>query len=639
MTVATDVRANRRFVKDFLDLPRPVADRVLEVIDLVSHNGPRYPSLHTRTIKKNPNRTFKLMDVDDKYRIVAAVEGVTVFLEKVGNHDETERWGEHATLQEYADLITNSQDAATLRDLMRRKADAAARPTLIEVGPSLPEIAVDDAVAPVLMGDVLSVLKGYQDGLLEDWMVFLSPLQRRTVDRAVNGPARITGGPGTGKTVVALHRAKALAAAAQDGSGSILMTSFVGTVPDVLEGLFERFAGELASRVRFLSLHQLADQVLVERGIRVKRDPAAAGSRLERSLVSDPERAARLRRAGCDAFYLTAEITRVIAGRDVSTLEDYLKLARHGRRRPLDAAARGDVWAIAQEYRRLCDAHVPPLVDIEESLRRAYHALRDAPHAHKYRAIVVDEAQDLTEVGLRFLLELLADGPKGQILLAGDGGQRIYAGGYRLADLGVEVRGRSFVLSECYRSTDEIMRAVGALGRYLSTEDFGEDGVASTSTQTLRTGPQPRLHGFPTGEAERAWVTATLGEPTLDRDSCAVLLPTTALMKEWLAALRAAGLPVCDLKNYTGRPTSGVKVGNYHRAKGLEFKRVFLPALNLRFPPADRGNIDHLIGHGSQLYVAMSRARDELDLSYAGGRSVLLQPVLQHVSQVEHAAG
>jgi DNA helicase-2/ATP-dependent DNA helicase PcrA len=70
----------------------------------------------------------------------------------------------------------------------------------------------------------------------------------------------------------------------------------------------------------------------------------------------------------------------------------------------------------------------------------------------------------------------------------------------------------------------------------------------------------------------------------------------------------------------------GVKLGTYHRSKGLEFERLFLPGLHAGFPFGDRDE-DALIVYGSTLYVAMTRARDRLHLSYAGEPSLFLEPV------------
>jgi hypothetical protein len=176
------------------------------------------------------------MDVDDGYRIVAAVEDRMVFLLKVGKHDATIKWGAKASLNEFTKRM--AVDPSRLRATKR----AEAKPTmdvLLDVPTSLAEIASSDDVSDLLTDCADGVLEGWRDGTIEDWMIFLSPVQRRAVDRAVGGPARVIGGPGTGKSVVGLHRAAAFARESEGGQ-NILVTSFVNTVPTVMHGLFGR---------------------------------------------------------------------------------------------------------------------------------------------------------------------------------------------------------------------------------------------------------------------------------------------------------------------------------------------------------------------------------------------------------------
>src|SRR5204863_2732601 len=114
-------------------------------------------------------------------------------------------------------------------------------PVLFDAGTSVAEIVASPALSEEITVCLDGVLEGWADGTIEDWMIFLSPVQRRAVDRAVGGPGRVAGGPGTGKSVVGLHRAVAFARERHEGQ-KVLMTSFVNTVPGVLEGLFERLA-------------------------------------------------------------------------------------------------------------------------------------------------------------------------------------------------------------------------------------------------------------------------------------------------------------------------------------------------------------------------------------------------------------
>jgi superfamily I DNA/RNA helicase len=617
-----EVLATPRFLADVRRLPDIQGRRLENTVRLIAEQGVTYGSLRTRSIEGNKDARVRLMDVDDGYRIVAAVEDRTVFLLKVGNHDATIKWGAKATLDEFTKRM--AVDPAAVR--ARKRAESKpSMDALLDVPTSLAEIAASDEVSDLLTDCVDGVLEGWRDGTIEDWMIFLSPVQKRAVQRAVGGPSRVMGGPGTGKSVVGLHRAAGFAREWQGGQ-KILITSFVNTVPAVMEGLFARLAPDLTWRVAFASVHSLAMRSLGTR--RPNPDGEAARKRFGSRLKSNADRHRQLTvGARLSEDYLWDEITRVIEGRGLTKRVEYLGLQRHGRKRPLPAMIRGLIWDLYEEYRAACDNGPEPVADWDRVLQLALDHVRKEPPTERYSAIIVDEAQDISEVGVRFLLELLEGGAGGRIVLVGDAGQRIYPGGYRLSELGLEIRGRSFPMTVCYRSTDEIMQSIGALGHFVSTEEFGEDGLRGLATSTVRSGSRPRLHAFATEAEEVEWLLSELDPDDEDLDATAILTFSNRLVGRWRARLKDAGIGSVGLEDYKGRPLPGVKVGTYHRAKGLEFKRLHLPGLDDSFPTGDRDDPDEMIEKGSLLYVAMSRAKDELDMSYAGKPSIFLDAV------------
>ena len=297
----------------------------------------------------------------------------------------------------------------------------------MDLGVELQEIVASGAVTDLLTECREGVLEGWTDGSLEDWMVFLSPMQQRAVDRAANGPCRITGGPGTGKTVVGLHRAKALTAELERNE-RVLMTSFVNTVTRTLGGLFGQIAPHRTGRAEFRTVHELAlGQLSGSLSARVDGD--AARSRFGRVLVADKSRHRTLLfDCGYTEEYLWEEVTRVIIGRGVASQSDYRQLKRTGRRQRMSSSARDLLWDVYEEYRDACHRG-EAVVDWDSVLRLARdHARANGPR-RRYAAIVIDEAQDITQVGIEFLLEMLKDGPRGQLMLIGDGGQRLYPAG------------------------------------------------------------------------------------------------------------------------------------------------------------------------------------------------------------------
>jgi superfamily I DNA/RNA helicase len=619
--------ASHRFFDDLATLPNEIQRKVGKVARLVLDQGVRHGSLQTKPIERNIDRRFHFMRVDRDYRMVVVLEGRDVLFDMVGPHDATERRGERATMRTYVERLGIDPETFVRQP---RHAAIAEEPTLFGEQPvSLPQLVAEaENLSDLITGDIFGALDGYRDGLIEDWMIFLSPLQRRAVDRNLYGPARVTGGPGTGKTVVGLHRAKRLGEEL-DGGRRVLMTSFVRNIPETLDGLFERLAPDAHDRMYFRHIHELATDVLRTRDRHVRVNADAAHSRFNAHLTADPARRQALQWQGFTPDYLWDEVTRVIEGRGIEDVDTYLAVERHGRKRPMQEEARRLTWSLYEEYRAACDNPQSVVVDFERVLNLAYDALREEPTGKRYQAVIVDEAQDVTEVGLRFLLELLEDGPEGRLILIGDQAQRIYPGGFKLRDLGVDTRGRSITLKESYRSTDEIMQAVGALGRFLSPDDFGEDGLASFASATVRRGEKPTIRRFDSSKAETEWVLETL-RTSADLDSIGLLMPTNSAADRWLRVLRDAGILTVPLLKWSGRPTPGVKVGTYHRSKGLEFKHVILAGLDSGYPWAAEGDADAFLMQGSVLYVAMSRARDQLDMTHHGPQSYFLEQITEH---------
>ncbi|MFG3420593.1 UvrD-helicase domain-containing protein [Micromonospora sp. NPDC048063] len=465
---------------------------------------------------------------------------------------------------------------------------------------------------------------------IEDWMVYLDPAQQDLVNRTYSGPARIRGGAGTGKTVVALHRARALARLGQ----KVLLTTYVRNLPEVYQQIFARFAPAERELVEFANVHRWALQYLHRQGVSVRVDPREANKawRAAHARVVTP--ASPLRKAGLSPAYLWEEVDWVIRGRALPDLDAYLALERNGRGTRLSGELRAEAWRLATEYTaELAKRGVGDFTDV---LIRAHEFARNRPP--EYDAVIVDEAQDLTDAALRLLYALVGDRPNG-LLLVGDGQQSIYPGGFNLASLGIQVRGRSHVLTHNYRNTRQVYDVAQALVNAHQFDDGGDRPESGLRAVELsRTGPSPI---FAANESEEdhdlalaAAIDSTIGDGTGIGD-LVVLVPTHALAQHYADLIDSMGLPTQRLEDYDGTPTTLVKVGTYQRAKGLEFKQVFLPRLDPDGLPERRSRGEDADTHSErlallrrQLFVAMTRARDGLWLGWVGEPSSLLPPSL-----------
>lgn len=254
-------------------------------------------------------------------------------------------------------------------------------------------------------------------------MVYLHPSQLSVDRRRYEGPSRVRGPAGCGKTVVALHRAAYLAA---QEPGDLLFPTFVRTLPGVLANLFARLAPQASERVRFSGVHRLAMDVLRDAGVGHRLDAAAAETCFNLAWVRCGRQ--HLESDALPLQYWREEVSKVIKGRGIDDFEDYRSLLRTGRRTPLSPDQRRRVWDLYVEYERLLAEKA--VQDFEDVVAAALEVARRGA-AKRYRFVLVDEAQDLDLLSIQLAHALVSDQKDG-LTLVGDGQQAIYAGGYTL---------------------------------------------------------------------------------------------------------------------------------------------------------------------------------------------------------------
>ncbi len=483
-------------------------------------------------------------------------------------------------------------------------------------------------------------------GDLAGWRVFLHPEQRRYVDRDYKGSFRLTGGAGTGKTVVLLHRARRLALA--NPEARIILTTFTRqlasnllrdlerldpNVPIAAElgdpGVLVRGIDQLSMAVRKLggTEYNAAGEPVVGESLSVTGgapvgngdgwDDAAAiaGGTLPQGLRTQQ--------------FLEAEYLQVILPNRITTLDEYRSIRRPGRGVMLDRAKRNAVWAIVDRQRRT--ARLSNRLSFADAAEIGAAYLEAAGRTLVDHALV-DEGQDLAPSHWKLLRALVAPGPN-DLFLAEDSHQRIYGHRIVLSRYGIALRGRSRRLSLNYRTTAENLRYALTIlegGKYLDPE--GRDEGLVGPYRSARTGPEPRVVVAASGAEQVSAIREIVKEWTqagVPASSIAVLTATRAAhLQERLAA---AGVPAAEPKG-DALPMNKVAVMTMYKAKGLEFGRVVLydvsrgtypPPISLRnVLPEDMPEV--LSKARSLLYVAASRARDELVITSQGAPTELL---------------
>ncbi|WP_336697143.1 nuclease-related domain-containing DEAD/DEAH box helicase [Curtobacterium sp. USHLN213] len=491
--------------------------------------------------------------------------------------------------------------------------EATTPPQIVVPAAVLPR---EPAPTPAPLDDELAdqLLDGVLEAPIEDWMAFLGPAQAKLVRRSFNGPARIRGAAGTGKTVVGLHRAAYLA---RSTGGRVLFTTYIGTLPKVLESLLERLAPDMVGRVDFMGVHAFATRLLKERGIAFRTPGREARLAFDDAWdairASSPLRSSRFSRS-----YWEDEIKHVIKGRGLTRFDEYGDLARVGRKHALPVETRQAVWDLYEAYSRgLRERRAHDWEDIVLLARDAVAAVQ----LERYDAVIVDEAQDLSCAMVSLMHHLVGDRADG-LTLIGDGQQTIFPGGYTLGEVGISLSGRGVVLDVNHRNTAEILefaKEMVADDQFVDIE--GVDGVGDTVSAISRSGPAPAFHRFASRTEHDHSMIERLSEVLrligTGHGDVGILTATKRQADDVRGVLREAGIPVIMLDEYSGRTSDAVRVGTVKRAKGLEFKQVLLAHV-------DRRLLDPVTGEPSEtdrerrergrreLYVGMTRARDGL---------------------------
>ena len=490
-----------------------------------------------------------------------------------------------------------------------------------------------------------------------EWQLFLHPQQRALVERRANGPMRVSGGAGTGKTVIAVHRAVELAKRDKAGGQEprILLTTYTRNLADDLR----RQVAQLDPRLPFTEklsepgvmvsgLDRVARMILQQAGAKISPIAQEVIGQPRGRVLTYPKdnvwqevltlMGDELPEGLRSADFLESEYELIVLPQRVTALKQYLRVRRPGRGVALDRSKRAAVWKAMERYRdRSADLGV---TSFDEQLALAaawldHKAALGTPRP--FRHVLVDEAQDLTPAHLQLLRALVEPGPD-DLFLAEDSHQRIYGKKITLSHYGIQVRGRSRRLTRNYRTTRQNLDvAFGILdpGTYEDMEGQAEEHHYVSP----RSGPEPLLlHA--TDRADELSKAAELLTVWLEQDrdsedsapeSIAILVRDRYQRDAVVNGLAQHGIEVRAVDREAagrGRPV----VMTMHRAKGLEFRKVLLFDVSKNAIPrplrdqqySDADGDDALLRERSLLYVAATRARDQLAISWSGEASPLI---------------
>jgi len=563
--------------------------------------NPAHPSLQFHKLEKAKDPRFRSVRVNSDVRLIAHRTETSLLLCYVGHHDNAYNWAERRKLETHpktgaAQLVEIRETVQEIRIPKYVEVEQPAPPkprlfsgvseeallaygvpaewlddvqnatedTLLALADHLPTEAAEalliwltgatpQAPKPVAVGAdpfqhpdaqrrfrVMSNAEELERALnfpWEKWTVFLHPVQRSLVERDYNGPARVSGSAGTGKTIVALHRAVFLART--NPEARILLTTFSDTLASALRTKLRRLISNeprLGERLEVHSMNAIG-QRLYE--LNVGR-PQIASREIIEALLKETAVAAEGNKFS--QRFLITEWEQVVDAWQLDSWEAYRDVARLGRKTRLQEKQRMALWSIFDRVRT--GLHTRGLITYSGLFSRL--ALKLADNAHPpFEFAVVDEAQDVSVAQLRFLAALGAKRPNG-VFFAGDLGQRIFQQPFSWKALGVDVRGRSFTLRINYRTSHQIRSQAD---RLLGPELSDVDGMTEKRGGTISTfnGPSPETLVLDTADDEikavSQWLMARKKEGIVPHE-IGVFVRSAAELDRARSAMKNAGLPI-----------------------------------------------------------------------------------------------
>ena len=446
------------------------------------------------------------------------------------------------------------------------------------------------------------------------WSIFLHPAQRAIIEREYAGPARVSGSAGTGKTIVALHRAVHLART--NRNARVLLTTFSETLANALRDRLRILVSSeprLAERVEVYAIDALGERLFkLNLGT-----PSFASDTQIRLLIEDA--ATYTDESRFTTSFMLTEWEQVVDAWQLDTWEAYRDIPRLGRRRRLPESQRQVLWSNFEQIRSgLSDQGLITRSEMFGKLASRFGESQRSP----FDFIVVDEAQDIGVAQLRFLAALGADRPNG-LFFAGDLGQRIFQQPFSWQALGVEVRGRSRTLKINYRTSHQIRQRSDLL---LGTEISDIDGNTEERSGTISVfnGPEPSIAIAESTEEESKTVTdwlTDLTERSVEPHEISVIVRSTDQIDRAATAVENAGLQFNVLDDHVQTTGEHVSVSTMHLAKGLEFRAVAVVACDDEVIPlqeriesvTDDSDLEDVYNTERHLlYVACTRTRDYL---------------------------
>ena len=466
---------------------------------------------------------------------------------------------------------------------------------------------------------------------LDKWRVFLHPTQRKIVNKDYKGAARTTGGAGTGKTVVAMHRAKRLAAELT-GHDRVLFTTFTANLAaDIRENLRKICSTDELRHIEVINLDAWVGNFMRTAGYEAGIE---YNDKFLRGVWEESILEAASDDLGLPVDFYAEEWARVVIPQHAMNLAKYIRCSRNGRGVRLDRAKRQQVWKVFEIYQRKMKA---------AGKRDAYWAMdecRTIIEKQKkmlYPHIIVDEGQDFSWIALELIRSIAGETHDNDIFIVGDAHQRIYRHKTVLSKCGIEVRGRSSILRINYRTTEETRAYAFSILSGIDFDNLDGEALTNDRCQSLTHGEVPVVKHCRSANGELEFIVNQIKELEKNnvplKDIC-LTTRTHNMLDNYIQALTSQGIRCYELKKEKNddRQQDGIRLATMHRVKGLEFQYMFVAGMNKGVMPPKQiietenqlSRQEALIAEKCLLYVALTRAQKGAFVTSYGKRSELI---------------
>ena len=478
-----------------------------------------------------------------------------------------------------------------------------------------------------------SLMEELINGDLNKWQIFLHPSQRKIVESEFKGSVKVTGGAGTGKTVVALHRLKYLTQKPNlIDSRKVVFTTFTNALTINLNQLAKKLHID-SSTFQIVNIDSLLKELALSNKI-ITTTTRILDMFNSKSSKDVWEEILEKNLSEFEIAFLIGEHQNVILYNDVKTIEEYLSTSRIGRGKPITRKQKMDIWNLVGKYNQYkTDNNLVDRLELFNSVSTFFKEKEIKP----FKNVIADEVQDLSNVELRFLRSIVEE-KDNDLFLVGDPYQKIYARKINFSGAGISVRGnRSKQLRINYRTSEEIKRLAISTVKGLQYDDFDGQEESLNGYLSLFHGQKPTYEIFRTKTDEIEFIINQIKELKaggLNYSDIAIGFRTKEALKEVKTNLHKIKIPYNDNTSSATNDSGGVVLSTFHGLKGLEYKAVFLADVNNRTCPLyfsgfneleNAEKIEFENGEKSLIYVAMTRAISHLFISGIGVKSELIR--------------